>query len=140
MIEKDELIDKIETTKLEKKPDLNDSYEKNIYLDDDLILIVGYDKEESFENIDPEEENVRNFYWYWEIRNSQNWEVLFENHDKNYSFCESTVGEWDDNDRIEDIVGDVAEEDVCKWSEQDWIEDISEVIAIEVLTQIKNMS
>ena len=56
MIEKDELIDKIETTKLERKQNLSDSYEKNIYLDDDLILIVGYNQEESFEKVDQEEE------------------------------------------------------------------------------------
>lgn len=140
MIEKDELIDKIETTKLERKQNLSDSYEKNIYLDDDLILIVGYNQEESFEKVDQEEETVRNFVWYWEIRNSQTWEVIFENHDNNYSFCESTVGEWGDNDRVEDVVGDVAEEDVCKWSEQDLIEDISENIADEVLAWLKNMN
>jgi hypothetical protein len=34
---------------------------------------------------------------------------------------------------VEDIVGDIEEEDVCTWSEQDWIEDISENIAEEVI-------
>ncbi len=34
---------------------------------------------------------------------------------------------------MEDIVGDIEEEDVCTWSEQDWIEDISENIAEEVI-------
>ena len=29
---------------------------------------------------------------------------------------------------MEDVVGDLAEEDVCRWSEQDWIEDISEIL------------
>ncbi len=139
MIAKDELVDKIETIKLERKPDSSDSYEKIIDLDDGLILIVGYDKEENFEDVDEEEETVHNFYWYWEIRNSKSWDVMFQNQDKNYSFCESTVGEWGDNDRVEDIVGDVAEEDVCKWSEQDWIEDISENIADEVLSWMKNV-
>ncbi len=139
MIGKEELVDKIETTKLEKKQDLGDSYEKKIYLDQDLILVVGYDLEENFEKGDKDEETVRNFYWYWEIRNSKTWEVKFDNHDKDYSFCESTVGEWTDNDRVEDFVGDVAEEDVCKWSEQDWIEDISEDIADEVLGWLKEI-
>jgi len=138
MIGKEELVDKIENTKLEKKKDTGDSYEKNIYLDDDLILIIGYNLEENFEDIDKGEESVKNYYWYWEIRNSQSWEVIFENHDKDYSFCESNVGEWSDNDRVEDIVGDIAEEDVCKWSEQDWIDDISDNIADEVLTWLKN--
>jgi hypothetical protein len=40
---------------------------------------------------------------------------------------------------VEDVVGDIAEEDVCRWSEQDWIEDISEDIADEVLDWIKTL-
>ncbi len=40
---------------------------------------------------------------------------------------------------MEDVVGDIAEEDVCKWSEQDWIEDISEIIADEVINWIKTL-
>jgi hypothetical protein len=132
MISKEELVDKIESTKLERTQELGDSYEKKIYLDDDIVLIVGYDKEEEFEKPDAEQETVKNFYWYWELRNSQTWDLLFENKDKSYTFCESGVDTWTDDDRIDDIVGDIAEEDVCKWSEQDWIEDISEYIADEV--------
>jgi len=136
MISKEELVDKIESTKLERTQDLGDSYEKRIYLDDDNVLIVGYSQEEKFEEDDPEEESVKNYYWYWELRNSQTWDLLFENHDKSYNFCESEVGGWTDNDRVEDVVGDIAEEDVCRWSEQDWIEDISEIIADEVINWI----
>jgi hypothetical protein len=77
MISKEELVDKIENTKLERKQDLGDSYEKRIYLDDDNVLIVGYSLEEKFEADDPEEENVKNYYWYWELRNSQTWNILF---------------------------------------------------------------
>ena len=139
MISKEELVDKIENTKLERTQDLGDSYEKRIYLDDDNVLIVGYSQEEKFEEDDPEEENVKNYYWYWELRNSQRWDILFENQDKYYNFCESEVGGWSDNDRVEDVVGDIAEEDVCRWSEQDWIEDISEDIADEVLDWIKTL-
>jgi hypothetical protein len=139
MISKEELVDKIENTKLERMPDLGDSYEKRIYLDDDNVLIVGYNQEEKFDVDDPDEENVRNYYWYWELRNSLTWDVLFENQDKTYSFCESEVGGWSDNDRVEDVVGDIAEEDVCKWSEQDWLEDISEDIADEALNWIKTL-
>jgi len=139
MISKEELVDKIENTKLERKQDLGDSYEKRIYLDDDNVLIVGYSLEEKFEADDPEEENVKNYYWYWELRNSQTWDILIENQDKSYNFCESEVGGWSDNDRVEDVVGDIAEEDVCKWSEQDGIEDISEDIADEVLDWIKTL-
>jgi hypothetical protein len=137
MISKEELVDKIENTKLERIQNIIDSYEKRIYLDDDKVLIVGYSQEEKFEEIDPEEETVRNYYWFWELRDSQNWDLLFENQDRSYSFCESEVGGWSDNDRVEDVVGDIAEEDVCKWSEQDWIEDISEYIADEVLVWLK---
>ena len=139
MISKEELVDKIENTKLERMPDLGDSYEKRIYLDDDNVLIVGYNQEEKFDVDDPDEEKVRNYYWYWELRNSFTWDVLFENQDKNYNFCESEVGGWSDNDRVEDVVGDLAEEDVCRWSEQDWIEDISEDIADEVIDWIKTL-
>lgn len=139
MISKEELVDKIESTKLERKQDLGDSYEKRIYLDDDDVLIVGYSQEEKFEEDDPEEESVKNYYWYWELRNSQTWDLIFENQDKSYNFCESEVGGWSDNDRVEDVVGDIAEEDVCKWSEQDWIEDISEIIADEVISWIKTL-
>ena len=139
MIGKEELVDKIESTNLERTPDLGDHYEKKIYLDDDLVLIVGYNQEEEFEKLDLQEEAVKNYYWFWEIRNSQTWYLLFENQDKSYSFCESGVDTWTDNDRIEDVVGDIAEEDVCKWSEQDWIEDISEYIADEVLGWLKTL-
>jgi len=139
MISKEELVDKIENTKLERIQNIIDSYEKRIYLDDDKVLIVGYSQEEKFEEIDPEEETIRNYYWFWELRDSQNWDLVFENQDKSYNFCESEVGGWSDNDRVEDVVGDIAEEDVCKWSEQDGIEDISEDIADEVLDWIKTL-
>jgi hypothetical protein len=137
MISKEELVDKIENTKLERMADLDDSYEKKIYLDDDNVLIVGYNLEEKFDEDKPDEESVKNYYWYWELRNSQSWDLLFENNDKTYNFCESDVGGWSDTDRVEDVVGDIAEEDVCKWSEQDWIEDISEDIADEVIDWLK---
>lgn len=133
MIEKEELVDRIEETELEKVQRERDSWEKHIYLEDDTILIVGYEEEESFDEQNPGEEVVKNYYWYWELRDSGNWDVTFDNHDKEFSFCESTVGDYTDQDRVEDIVGDIEEEDVCTWSEQDWIEDISEDIAEEVL-------
>ncbi len=139
MISKEELVDKIENTKLERIQDIRDSYEKRIYLDDERVLIVGYSQEENFNENNPEEETVRNYYWFWELRDSQNWDLLFENQDKSYNFCESDVGGWSDNDRVEDVVGDIAEEDVCKWSEQDWIEDISENIADEVFLWLKTL-
>lgn len=138
MIGKEELIEKIENTNLERKQDINECYESKIYLDDDNVLIVGYNLEENFEDMDQSEESIRNYYWYWELRDSQ-YELLFENREKNYSFCESDVGGWSDNDRMEDVVGDIGEEDICKWSEQDWIEDISEDIADETLIWLTNI-
>ena len=139
MISKEELVDKIENTKLERTQNVMDSYQKSIYLDDDKVLIVGYTLEEKFGEMNPEEETIRNYYWFWELRDSQSWDLLFENQDKSYNFCESDVGGWSDNDRVEDVIGDIAEEDVCKWSEQDWIEDISENIADEVLVWLKTL-
>jgi len=133
MIGKDELVEKIEETELEKSQRKRDAWEKHIYLEDNKVLIVGYNEEESFNETNPGEETVRNYYWYWEVRDSGSWDVLFDNHDKDYSFCESNVGGYTDQDRVEDIVGDIEEEDVCTWSEQDWIEDISENIAEEVI-------
>ena len=139
MISKEEIVDKIENTKLERIQSIMDSYEKKIYLDDDKVLIVGYTLEEKFGERNPEEETIRNYYWFWELRDSQSWDLLFENQDKSYNFCESDVGGWSDNDRVEDVIGDIAGEDVCKWSEQDWIEDISENIADEVLVWLKTL-
>lgn len=133
MMDKEKLIDQIEETELEKVQQKQDSWEKHIYLKDDNILIVGYEEEESFKEQTPGEEIVKNYYWFWELRDSGNWNLLFDNHDKEFSFCESTVGEYTDQDRVEDLVGDIEEQDVCTWSEQDWIEDISEEIADEVI-------
>jgi hypothetical protein len=132
MITKEKLVDRIEETELEKVQGKKDIWEKHIYLEGDNVLIVGYEEEESFNDQNPGEETVKNYCWYWELRDSGNWDVLFDNHDKEFSFCESTVGGYTDQDRVEDIVGDIEEEDVCTWSEQDWIEDISEEIAAEV--------
>ena len=133
MIDKKELVNKIEKTELEKVQGTKDIWEKHIYLNDDNILIVGYEEEEAFDKQDTDEETVKNYYWYWELRNSQTWDILFDDHDRDFSFCESEMGGYTDQDRIEDVVGDIDEGEVCKWSEKDWIEDISEYIADEVL-------
>lgn len=132
MIGKDKLVEKIEETELERLQGQKDVWEKHIYLEDDKVVIVGYEEEESFDDENTGEETVKNYYWYWELRDSGSWTVLFDNHDKDFSFCESVMGDYTDQDRVEDIVGDIEEENVCTWSEQDWIEDISEEIADEV--------
>ena len=138
MMGKDKLVERIEETELEKTQIEKDVWEKHIYLEDKNVLIVGYEEEESFDEQNPGEETVRNYYWYWELRNSGSWDVLFDNHDKEFSFCESVLGEYTDQDRVEDMVGDIEEEDVCTWSEQDWIEDISEEIAAEVIEWLES--
>ncbi|HSO25960.1 MAG TPA: hypothetical protein VLR54_04990 [Methanobacteriaceae archaeon] len=139
MIEKAELVEQIEKADLEIIDSTKDTWEKKIYLDDEKVLIVGYEKEEKFEEEDPEEETVTTFYWYWELRNSQNWDILFEKRDKKFSFCESEHGSLSDDDQIEDVVGDIDEEDICTWSEQDFIDDISEEIAETTLKWLKSL-
>ncbi|CEA13044.1 hypothetical protein [Methanobacterium formicicum] len=138
MIGKEKLVERIEETELEKTHAGNDLWEKHIYMRD-KVLIVGYEKEETYNKPNPGEEIIKNYYWYWELRDSTNWNVLFDNHDKEFSFCESNVGGYTDQDRVEDLVGDIEEEDVCTWSEQDWIEDISEDIAEETIDWLKSL-
>ncbi|WP_414469201.1 hypothetical protein [Methanobacterium sp. ACI-7] len=140
MIGKEELVDLIENSELDQKQEDKDAWEKHIYLDNRNVLIVGYEEEEVSSNQDPEEETVKNYYWYWELRDSQTWDVIFENHNKVFSFCESEMGTYSDQERMEDIVGDIDEAEVCGWSEKDLIKDISEDIAdnvLEWLTTIK---
>ena len=129
----------IEKTELEKLQGTKDVWEKRIYLDGN-VLIVGYTEEEASDKPDAEEEIVKNYYWYWELRNSQNWDLLFDNREKNFNFCESQIGTYDDQDSIEDVVGDIDEREICKWSEKDWIKDISENIADEVLEWLTSLS
>ncbi len=139
MIEKDKLVERIEETELERAQIEKDVWEKHIFLEKDKVFIVGYEEEESFDEQKTGEEIVKNYYWYWELRDSGSWEVLFDNHDKEFSFCESNVGGYTDQDRVEDIVGDIEEEDVCTWSEQDWIEDISQEIAEEAIEWLETL-
>lgn len=98
MIGRKELVNRIEKTELERLQGDKDIWEKHIYLDDNYVIIVGYEEEEKSEQQDPEEETIKNYYWYWELRDSQKWNVIFENHDKVYSFCESEMGTFSDQD------------------------------------------
>jgi hypothetical protein len=139
MIEKADLVEQIEKADLEITNSAKDTWEKKIYLDDEKVLIVGYEKEENFEKEDPEAETVTNFIWYWELRNSQSWELLFEDRNQKFSFCESEHGSLSDDDQIEDVVGDIDESNICTWSEQDYIEDISEEIADITLGWLKSV-
>lgn len=135
-MEKEKLVEMIENTELEKLPGEKDIWEKHIFLEKDKVLIVGYQQEESFSEIETTEENINTYYWYWELRNSATWETLYANHDKEYSFCESLVEVSDDMGDV-DRIGDSDLSDICTWSDQDWIEDISEIIAEEVIKWLR---
>jgi hypothetical protein len=140
LINKKELVEKIEKTDLERIQGDKNVFGKYIYLDNNLVLIVGYEEEEISNVQNPEDETIKNYYWFWELRDSDTWDTLFENHDKVFSFCESEMGTYSDQDSIEDVVGDINESNVCKWEDQDWIEDISDDIASKVmewLTKLK---
>jgi len=125
-------VDIIINTELEKVSGSKDAYEKHIFLED-KVLVVGYAKQEEFYGERTGEETVRSYYWYWELRDSESWDLLKENHDKDFTFCESDLGNWNDDDRVEDLVGDISESGICTWSDQYLIEDIAENIAEEVL-------
>lgn len=139
MIDKKELVDMIENSDIEKMPGDKDVWEKHIYLDDVNVLIVGYEEEEETDKPDPEEETIKTYYWYWELRDSKTWDVIFDNHDNVFSFCESEMGSYSDQDRVEDVIGDIDEAEICSWSEKDWIEDISEDIADKVLEWLSSI-
>ena len=139
MIGKKELVDLIENSESEKMQGDKDIWEKHIYLDNNNVLIVGYAEEEGTDKQDPEEETIKTYYWYWELRDSQEWDVIFENHDKIFSFCESEMGTYSDQDRMEYVVGDIDEAEICTWSEKDLIEDISEDIADKVLEWLSSL-
>ena len=43
------------------------------------------------------------------------------------------MGSYSDQERMEDVVGNIDEAEVCSWSKKDLIEDISEDITDKVL-------
>ncbi len=131
MVEKDELMDMIINTPLEKVQGPKDLWEKHIYLEDEKVLVVGYGEEESFCEENTEEECVTTYSWYWELRNSETWELIQENHDTDLTFCSPSQKEpWSDEDTFEGY-GDIPN-DICTWSDQNRIEDIAEDIVEEV--------
>lgn len=62
---------------------------------------------------------------------------LFDNHDMFLVFVKSEMGSYGDQDRVDDLVGDIDEREICGWSEKELIEDISEDIAEKVLEWLK---
>ncbi|MGF7118486.1 hypothetical protein [Methanobacterium oryzae] len=142
MVNKDKLMDRIITTDLEKVTGPKDNWEKYIDLDDGKTLIVGYKEEgkvcEGFNETSGEETKCAISYkWYWEIRDSETWDVLYENRDTDFGFCsEDLEGAWSDESTFEDV-GDVPGTELCTWSNQDSIEDIAEDIVDDIKEEIE---
>lgn len=133
MMNKDEIIDLIITASIEKIEGPEDVWEAHLELDDVKTLVVGYKGEESFCEEETEDECVVTYSWYWELRNSENWDLLEENHDSDLTFCTPTQKEpWSDESTFEEI-GDISKSKICTWSDQNHIEDIAEDIADEVV-------
>lgn len=132
MMNKDEIIDMIVTTPIERVEGPDDVWESHIEFDDYKTLVVGYKGEENYCEEGTDEECVVTYSWYWELRNSENWELIQENHDSDLTFCTPSQKEpWSDESTFEEI-GDISSSKICTWSDQNHIEDIAEDIVDEV--------
>ena len=110
----DKLVEEIIDTEIGKIPGNEDKWEKHIYIKEN-VLIVGYKKNEGFYGDGGE--GVESYAWYWELRNADTWDVLHENHDGDFTFCtDPEECTWSDQDLIEDIADEVAEESM-RWME-----------------------
>ncbi|MGB9936711.1 MAG: hypothetical protein ACPK7O_03270 [Methanobacterium sp.] len=145
MVNEDELTDMIVNTDLEKVPGPKDVWEKKIDLDDGRSLIVGYEEESKVCEIPTkeltsgmnEEKCAITYAWYWEIRDSETWNVIYENHDTDLGFCsEDLQRAWSDESTFEDI-GDVPGTELCTWSDQNGINDIVEDIIDDIRDVVK---
>lgn len=131
MMDKDELIDMIVTTPIEKIEGPEDVWEAHIDLGDDKTLVVGYKGEEDFCD-ESDEECVVTYSWYWELRNSDSWDLIQENRDGDLTFCTPSQKEpWSDESTFEEI-GDLSSSKICTFSDQNHIEDIAPDIADEI--------
>jgi hypothetical protein len=138
MMNKDEMIDLIVTTPIERIEGPIDVWESHIELDDHKTLIVGYKGEESFCEEETDEECVVTYSWYWELRNSENWDLIQENHDSDLTFCTpSQKDPWSDESTFEEI-GDLSSSKICTFSDQNHIEDIAEDIVDEIEDWLDN--
>jgi hypothetical protein len=139
MVNKDELTEMIINNDLEKVPGPKDVWEKYIDLDDGRVLIVGYQEEgkvcEGFNKTSDaydEKKCAISYKWYWEIRDSETWEVSYENRDTDLGFCSEELNKpWSDESTFEDV-GDVPGTELCTWSDQNNIEDIVEDILDDI--------
>lgn len=133
MMDQEELAENIIEAPMEKQSGPGDVWEKHIELDDGNVLIVGYKEEERFCEEDPQEECIITYAWYWEMRDSDTWDLIQENHDTDLTFCnESEKTPWGDDSTFEEV-GDISGANICAWGDQNRIEDIAEDIVSEVV-------
>jgi len=144
MVNKEELTDLIINTDLKRVDGPEDIWEKYIDLDGGKTLVVGYKEEgkvcegltEDLTSGMDEEKCVIIYAWYWEIRNSKTWDVIYENHETDLRFCsEDLERAWSDDSTFEDI-GDVPGTELCTWSDQNNIEDIVEDIIDDISDEL----
>jgi hypothetical protein len=145
MVNEDELTDMIINVDLEKVQGPKDIWEKKIDLDDGKSLVVGYEEEskvcqgltKDLTSGTNEEKCAITYKWYWEVRNSETWDVIYENHDTDLNFCsEDLQRAWSDESTFEDI-GDVPGTELCTWSDQNNIDDIAEDIIDDIRDVVK---
>jgi hypothetical protein len=145
MVNEDELTDMIVNMDLEKVDGPKDIWEKKIDLDDDRSLVVGYEEEskvcqgltKDLTSGTDEEKCAITYSWYWEVRDSETWDVIYENHDTDLGFCsEDLQRAWSDESTFEDI-GDVPGTELCTWSDQNGIDDIVEDIIDDIRDVVK---
>jgi hypothetical protein len=118
IMDREELADKIIETEPKKLQGDKDVWEEHIYFSDN-VLIVGYKENEDYCAGHPEGKCVRYYSWYWELRDTDSWAVLQENHEGDYTFC--------------------TEFEKCKWSDQDFLDDIADEIAEEVFGWLQDL-
>ena len=145
MVNEDELTNMIVNTDLEKVQGPKDIWEKKIDLDGGRSLVVGYEEEskvcqgltKDLTSGTDEEKCAITYSWYWEVRDSETWDVIYENHDTDLGFCsEDLQRAWSDESTFEDI-GDVPGTELCTWSDQNGIDDIVEDIIDDIRDVVK---
>lgn len=137
MVSKEELLDLILNTPLEKVTGPQDIWEQHIDIEDGKVLIVGYKAEDQFCEQNMDEECVVIYSWYWELRNSETWDLLQENHDTDLTFCTPSEKEpWSDESTFEEI-GDISNSNICTWGDQNRIEDIADDVVDDALEWLK---
>lgn len=115
-MDREELADKIIETTPEKLLGNKDIWELRVYLEN-KVLLVGYMENDDFCEGHPKGKSVRYYSWYWELRDTESWELLHENHEGEFTFC--------------------TEPETCKLTDQDFLDDIADEIAEEVFEWLK---